>query len=315
MLRVMGKILLFYKYVAIEYPKQIAKWQEKLCAELGLKGRIILAQEGINATVGGSEENCERYKAIMNKHHLFNNIDFKESEGSSDYFPRMRIVVKKEIVHLGLNTQAVTADQGGLHLKPQQAHELMASENDNLVIIDCRNNYETAIGTFTNAIRPDTKYFREFPEFVDNNPELFKDKEVLMACTGGIRCERASAYVKSKGLAKEVYQIEGGIHRYAEQFPDGFFKGKNYVFDARLTMKVSDDILGSCYLCQQPEDSYTNCLYATCNRHFICCQDCSAQQGNTCSPACLEAITKDDSKKRPPRIKVETQFESAHEAI
>lgn len=311
----MGKILLFYKYVDIQYPHQIAKWQQKLCAELNLKGRIILAHEGINATVGGSVENCERYKAIMNKHHLFNNIDFKEGAGSADHFPRMRIVVKKEIVHLGLDTETVKAIDGAPHLQPEETHNLIASKK-NLVIIDCRNDYETAIGTFVNAIRPDTKYFRQFPEYVDNNPELFKDKEVLMTCTGGIRCERASAYVKSKGWAKEVYQMEGGIHRYIEQFPEGFFRGKNYVFDARITVKVNADILGTCYLCGNPEDEYTNCMYATCNRHFICCARCLDQHKNTCSSACLTMITEDATKKRPARIKVtEQSIESSHESI
>lgn len=309
----MGKILLFYKYVSIEYPKQIAKWQEQLCAELELKGRIILAHEGINATLGGSEQNCNRYKEIMNKHHLFHGIDFKESPGSSDHFPRMRIVIKKEIVHLGLDTQQITASDGGKHLKPQEAHALMAAKKTDLVIIDCRNTYETAIGTFENAVRPDTNYFRQFPEYVDSHPELFKDKEILMACTGGIRCERASAYVKSKGLAKEVYQIEGGIHRYTEQFPDGFFKGKNYVFDARLTMKVSDDVLGTCYICARPEDEYTNCMYARCNRHFIACQSCITRLNNTCNPECQAIIAKDPSKQRPPRIKINRTQTEHHE--
>lgn len=300
----MGKILLFYKYVAIEYPKQIVKWQIKLCSELNLKGRIYIAHEGINATVGGSAENCQRYIEAMNNHPLFGNIDFKESQGAPDYFPRLRVVEKKEIVHLGLDTQLFTADQGGKHLSPQEAHELMEQKNKDLVIIDCRNSYETAIGTFDNALRPDTKYFREFPEYVDKNIDLFKDKEVLMACTGGIRCERASAYLKSKGVAQEIYQIQGGIHRYAEQFPDGFFKGKNYVFDARITMKVSDDILGKCELCQTPCDEYVNCLNASCNKHFICCNACEEKYKTTCSVLCHDLVYQNKVKMRPPRIKV-----------
>lgn len=300
----MGKILLFYKYVTIQYPKQIAKWQERLCAELGLKGRIILAHEGINATLGGSIENCERYKAAMNKHPLFKEIDFKESNGSADYFPRMRIVIKKEIVLLGLDPEQIKAEDGGIHVSPEQAHQMMLQKKDNLVILDCRNTYETKIGTFKDSVRPDTKYFREFPSYVDNNIEMLKDKEVLMACTGGIRCERASAYLKSKGVAKNVYQISGGIHRYIEQFPDGFFRGKNYVFDERITVKVNDDVLSECELCHSSCDEYTNCLNAMCNKHFICCASCKEQLKNACSQNCQELLAKNLVNKRPPRFRV-----------
>lgn len=299
----MGKILLFYKYVDIKYPKQIAKWQEKLCAQLGLKGRIILAHEGINATVGGSQENTQRYIQAMNNHDLFGGIDFKESDGDENYFPRMRIVIKNEIVYLGLDTQEIKAQNGGTHLAPSQAHEIMAKKPEDLIIIDCRNTYETNIGTFVGAIKPPTNYFREFPGYVDQNLELFKNKQVLMACTGGIRCERASAYLKAKGVAKEVYQIEGGIQRYTEAFPEGFFRGKNYVFDARITVKINDDVLGQCLLCAQPYDTYENCLNASCNKHFICCPACYIKYAKTCGPVCQELLATNQVKPRPERIK------------
>jgi len=300
----MGKILLFYKYVSIQYPKQILKWQERLCTELGLKGRIILAHEGINATLGGSAENCERYKQAMEKHPLFGGIDFKESVGDENYFPRLRIVVKNEIVNLGLDPEKVTVEDGGIHVSPEQAHTMMAEKDENLIILDCRNTYETTIGTFVDSIRPPTKYFREFPGYVDENTDLFKDKQVLMFCTGGIRCERASAYLKSKGVAQEVYQIEGGIHRYIEQFPDGFFRGKNYVFDARVSVKVNNDILGSCALCQKPCDEYVNCMNASCNKHFISCSTCQTAYKNCCSTNCIDLLASARVAARPPRIKL-----------
>lgn len=301
----MGKIILFYKYVSIEYPKQILKWQTRLCTELGLKGRIILAHEGINATLGGLEENIERYKNAMEKHPLFGGIDFKESAGDANYFPRLRIVIKNEVVNLGLDPETVRAENGGIHLSPEQAHKMMADKADNLVILDCRNTYETTIGTFVDSIRPPTQYFREFPGYVDNNTDLFKDKQVLMFCTGGIRCERASAYLKSKCDTQEVYQIEGGIHRYIEQFPNGFFRGKNYVFDARVTVKVNDDILGACALCQKPCDEYSNCMNASCNKHFICCPTCQVEYKNCCSTNCGDLLASAQVAARPPRIKVE----------
>ncbi len=286
----MGKILLFYKYVDIVYPEQIRKWQERLCKELSLTGRIIIAHEGINATLGGSTESIEKYKQAVSEHILFDKIDFKESVGDSDYFPRLRVVVKEEITRLGLDPKTITAHDGGLHLAPEKVDELLKNAPENFVIFDARNNYESRIGAFHNAITPDIKNFRDLPHYIDEHPELFKDKEVLMYCTGGIRCERASTYLKSKKLAKTVYQLEGGIHRYAEKFPDGFFRGKNYVFDGRIAAKVTDDILTTCDLCPTHFDDYTNCLNAECNKQFIACDQCIKNFGNTCGSVCLELV-------------------------
>ena len=214
----------------------------------------------------------------------------------------MRIVIKHEITHLGLDPQTITAKDGGIHLTPQQAHELLQNKADNLIILDARNNFESAIGTFEGAITPDIRYFREFPQYIDNNIDQFKDKEVLMFCTGGIRCERASTYVKSKNVAKKVYQIQGGIHRYAEQYPDGFFKGKNYVFDGRLALKVTDDILGKCLHCQTACDEYTNCLNALCNKHFTGCRACLQTFDGTCSSTCQTLLAQGTVHARPPAV-------------
>lgn len=295
----MSRIILFYKYVDIEYPEQIRKWQRELTTKLNLKGRIILGTEGINATLGGSEESLERYMQAMNEHPLFGSIDFKSSPGSAADFPRMRISVKNEIVHLGLDTKKYTVKDTGKHLTPAQAHELMAAKPDDLVIIDTRNDYEIAIGTVPGSINPHNKNFREFPEWVDQNLDLMKDKQVLMYCTGGIRCERASAYVNLKHVAKAVYQIEGGIHRYTEQFPDGFFRGKNYVFDNRTAVKINDDILSTCSLCDKPCDDYTNCINARCNELFLACQDCLTTYFNTCSNTCMQLVAQKAVNLRP----------------
>lgn len=286
----MGKILLFYKYIEITYPEQIRKWQERLCKQLNLKGRVIIAYEGINGTLGGTCEALDEYKKELDAHPLFGQIDFKESDGDSDYFPRLRIVVRNEITHLGLDPHIISSKDGGTHLTPEQTHDLIQKAPKDLIIFDARNNYESRIGAFQNAIKPDIQNFRDLPEYFDKNLDLFKDKQVLMYCTGGIRCERGSAYLKLKNVAKEVYQIEGGIHRYAEQFPEGFFRGKNYVFDGRIAVKVTDDILGSCDICSIPYDDYTNCLNAVCNKQFIACGTCIEKLENTCSMACLELV-------------------------
>src|SRR5277367_5694035 len=132
----MGKIILFYKYVRIEYPKQIVKWQKKICEDLGLKGRILIAHEGINATVGGPDDRIEQYKKIMSSHPLFSAIDYKKSPGDATHFPRLYVTIRNEIVHLGIAPDSVTADNGGRHLKPDQAHKLIAQKPQNLVIFD-----------------------------------------------------------------------------------------------------------------------------------------------------------------------------------
>lgn len=299
------RILLFYKYVQINDPEAVRTWQLELCKKLGLKGRIIIAHEGINATVEGDVEATKEYELAHNAHPLFGNIDFKDSivNGSYDYFPRLKISVKPEIVHIGLPDQA-KLENTGVHLKPNEVHELLNQQPDDLVVLDGRNYYEARVGAFRNAITPKIEYFREFKEYIDSNLDTFKDKQVLMYCTGGIRCERASAYLQEKGVAKTVYQIEGGIHRYVEQYPDGHFRGKNYVFDARVAVPVTNDILTQCDLCGVSCDSFENCRNAQCNNQFIACEECQKSYNNACSSSCKELLEKHLVQPRPERIHV-----------
>lgn len=301
----MGTILLYYKYVEIQYPHEIQKWQKKLCSDLGLTGRILLAHEGINGTVGGSDEATEAYIKAMNEHPLFGSIDFKRAPGGAEAFPRMKISVKNEIVHLGIDPKKLTANQGSTHLTPQQTHDLLSNPPENLVVLDGRNNYEAAVGKFKNAITPDIRYFRQFPKYIDENVDQFKDKTVLMYCTGGIRCERASAYLEQKGVAQKIYQLEGGIHRYIEQFPDGHFRGKNYVFDNRITVTVNDDILSKCLNCPTPAAEYFNCINALCNKHFTSCNSCIEALHKTCSPKCHALISSSSTPQRPAFEKIQ----------
>ncbi|MGB8467535.1 MAG: rhodanese-related sulfurtransferase [Candidatus Babeliales bacterium] len=282
-------ILLFYKYTFINNPHDVRQQQLLLCQQLGLKGRILIAQEGINATVGGTPENTARYKQAMQEHPLFADIDFKESFADGDCFPKLKVKVRTTIVNLGIDPAQLTAQEGGVHLTPTQTHELISTQKD-LVIFDARNAFEAEIGKFKDAVVPNIEYFRELPTFIDAHQDMFKDKEVLMYCTGGIRCERASAYLKSKNIAKKVYQLEGGIHRYIEQFPDGHFRGKNYVFDGRIAVNANADILGNCIGCTVPCSEYTNCINVQCNAHCLLCSSCTEQLGQTCSIACRDKL-------------------------
>lgn len=303
----MGTILLYYKYVTIPNPIEIQKWQKELCSSLGLTGRILLAHEGINGTVGGSDEATQTYITAMNEHPLFGGIDFKTAPGGADAFPRMRISIKKEIVNLGIDPEQLTVKDTAEHLSPQQIHDLLSNPPQDLVIIDTRNSYEIAVGKFNNAIDPQTRYFRQFPQWVDQNVDMLKDKTVFMYCTGGVRCERATAYVNVKNIAKKVVQLEGGIHRYIEQFPNGHFRGKNYVFDNRITVRANEDILGTCLNCPTPSDEYFNCKNALCNKHFTSCAECIQILANTCSPQCQELIKLKQAPERQPFAKTQSK--------
>ncbi len=294
----MEKILIFYKYVAIPDTAALLAAQQELCGRLGLKGRIILAHEGINGTVGGTYESTQAYKHAMLNHPLFSDMDIKESDGTADNFPRLRIVIKEEIVHLGLDPKRVPASRSGIHLTPQQAHDLIASKPDDLVIFDTRNSYESCIGAFKGAITPTITKFREVPNYIDKNLDLFKNKRVLFYCTAGVRCERASAYLKLQNVAQEVYQLTGGIHRYVEAYPDGYFKGKNYVFDGRIALPVTRDILAHCLFCAKPYDEYTNCVNVECNKHIIVCPPCLQRHAHTCGAICCWRVESGIAKKR-----------------
>jgi len=300
----MNKIILFYKYIAITYPKQIMKWQQQIGKELDLTGRVLISHEGINGTLGGSQENINHYMRLMSAHELFGTIDFKESEGGPECFPRLMIKVKDEAVSLGINPDDLTTKSTGIHLTPDETHNLISQNPQDLLIFDARNDYEWHIGKFNNAVTPAIQNFRELPKYIDENLDKFKDKQVLMYCTGGIRCERASAYLNVKNVAKKIYQMDGGIVRYAEKYPDGFFRGKYYVFDARIALKINDDILGSCAICKKSCDDYYNCLNAKCNKHFIGCHECIEQLNKTCGQECQKLLAENKAPLRPEFNKV-----------
>jgi len=296
----MGKITIFYKYAKVKYPKQVVKEQKALCSKLNLTGRILIAHEGINGTLAGSDESIHEYVSAMNHNEIFDNMDFKFAEGDNSNFPKLYVAIRDEIVNLGVSPEKVTTKDTGEHLSPEEIHKLLLENPEDLIILDTRNNYEWAIGAFKNAIKPDINTFREFPEFIDKNLEKFKDKQVLMYCTAGVRCERATAYLNQKNTSKKVYQIKGGIQRYIEKYPDGFFRGKNYVFDSRIAVKINDDILGKCLICEKACDDYTNCLNSLCNKHYITCKSCIKNTQNCCSEKCQNLVASKQVKPRPP---------------
>ena len=299
-----GKILIFYKYTQLACPEDIKKWQLNLCIEHNLTGRILIGQEGINGTVGGSSQECLAYAKAMTMHPLFKDIDIKESPGGAQCFPKLSIKIRNEIVTLGINSHTFTPHDSGIHLTPKKAHELMQKAPHNLLVFDIRNLYESRIGTFKNALRAEIENFRELPHYIDTHLEEFYNKDVLMVCTAGIRCERATTYLKKKNIAKNVYQLKGGIHRYTERYPKGFFKGKNYVFDGRIAVKVSNDIITNCDICNIQCDDYTNCINVLCNKQFIACSTCIEKFNNACNTQCMVLINEKKVKKRTKEARI-----------
>ncbi len=276
------KILLYYKYVHIENPVKFCEEHKLLLETLGLNGRIIIAEEGINGTVEGTSENCAKYISNLKSDPRFEDMDIKVSEGTGTAFPKLSCKVRSEIVsaHLGnedLNPNEVT----GKYLSVDELHQWYEDGKD-FIIIDMRNNYEHLVGHFKNSILPNMDNFRDLPKFL---PDLdkYKDKTVVTVCTGGVRCEKASGYLVKHGF-KDVYQLHNGMVTYMEKYPNTNFLGLLYVFDGRVVMGFKTDdpsrtIVGKCEICQCPSELYHNCDNLMCHKHFIACKDCADENG------------------------------------
>lgn len=291
------QILLYYKYTPIEDPKALRDSQRALCEQLGLKGRIIVAEEGINGTVEGTVENTEKYIEAMKQDDRFADMNWKKSPGPGSSFPKLSVKVRSEIVSLGLGQEDIKPWEGtGKYLEADELKQWFENEKngEDFVIIDMRNDYEYKSGHFKDSVLPPLKNFRDLPKIL---PELekYKDKKVLPVCTGGVRCEKASAFLMKNGF-KNVYQLHNGIVTYMEKYPNKDFLGKLYVFDGRHTMGFNVDdpdhvVVGKCDVCQKPCDNYADCAYPRCNRHFIACEDCRESDGKAfCSDNCRQEV-------------------------
>ncbi|GMF40934.1 unnamed protein product [Phytophthora fragariaefolia] len=277
-------VVLYYKYVRLCETQQeleaFAQQHEQLCASLGLTGRVRLALEGINGTLGGSSASVQSYVAAMQRQPQFADVDWKTSASHVEPFPELQVRVVAEIVALELPDDAYDLSRRGQHLTPEQFRsEQLRADPEAIALIDVRNSYEYQVGHFAGALNPKTRRFGQFPQWVrDELPMLQQKHKVLMYCTGGIRCEKASAYLKHLGL-ENVYQLEGGIHRYLERFPDGggLFQGKNFVFDQRVTMGSEDKtVTGQCERCHVPHDTLSGTRCAYCRMHVLVCDSCRA---------------------------------------
>lgn len=276
------KIVLFYKFVPLPDPEAIRLWQQAVCESLGLTGRIICSPDGINATVGGDLSDVKRYVRITKSYRPFADIDVKWSMGSGGDFPRLSVKVRPEIVTFGTPGRLTVDDRGvvggGRHLTPRQVNELVASRDD-VVFFDGRNKLEAQIGRFAGAVVADATTTRDFAPLIDSGEfDHLKARPVITYCTGGVRCEVLSALLVDRGF-DEVYQIDGGIVRYAEEFgDDGLWEGSLYVFDKRMSVDYSDHtkVIGACTQCGQPTKNIANYPDPGGRELIVICPDCAA---------------------------------------
>ncbi len=275
------QIFLFYKYVRIDNPQETRDWLFALCTRLGIKGRLIVATEGINITLEGKVQNTEAFIIELERDERFLNIHFKRSIGTGDSFPRLSVKVRDEIVSLHLGTCDIDPNSlTGTHLSPEALHTWIADKKE-FYIIDMRNAYEHAVGKFKDSICLPMNNFRDLQKVVKSLSHV-KNKTVLTVCTGGVRCEKASGYLLSQGFT-DVYQLDGGIVSYMEKYPNEDFEGKLYVFDGRVAMGFYTDdpkhvVIGTCEQCGAKSENIVDCRSGTCNGQFIICDECEKEQ-------------------------------------
>lgn len=250
-------------------------------------GRIIVADEGLNGTVSGTYESCKTYMETLHADARFARIDFKVDEVADPSFIKMHCRYKSEIVHSGLRDPGIINPQEktGIHL---EADEFMSmKDNEDVVILDVRSDYEHSIGRFKNAVTLDIENFRDFPAKI-NELAKYKDKKIITYCTGGIKCEKASALLLHEGF-ENVYQLHGGIIKYGKEAGGKDFEGKCYVFDNRVAVdinSVNPVVISTCRNCGGHTTKMINCANPECNEHFTQCDACGEKLEGACSTVC-----------------------------
>lgn len=284
--------LSFYQYAKIEDPWQFRDHLFIHLNDLGVLGRIYLAKEGINGQMSIPTNQLTNFRSFLETIPFLKNIRLNIAiEDDVRSFFKLTIKVRKKIVADGLNDESFDVTNKGVHLSAEGFNTL--TEKEETIVVDMRNHYESEVGHFENAICPDVETFREaLPKVVEMLKEE-KSKPIVMYCTGGIRCEKASAYLKHNGF-EDVYQLDGGIIEYAREVEKkglpNKFKGKNFVFDERLGERISEEIISQCHQCGGPCDVHTNCANDACHILFIQCQSCAEKYQACCSEQCSEFI-------------------------
>lgn len=283
----------FYKYHHISNPQVFRDEVYKNFETLNVLGRIYLAYEGINAQISVPEISFEAFKTLLYSTSWLNGVRLNVAvDDNGKSFFKLKILVRKKIVADGLEDDSFDVTNTGTHLNAKAFNTL--ADDPNTIVIDMRNHYESEVGHFKGAICPDVDTFREELQVAEDLMKDKKEKNLLMYCTGGIRCEKASAWMKHIGF-KNVFQLDGGVIRYAqevkEQGLENKFIGKNFVFDERLGERITADVISSCHQCGKPCDDHTNCKNDGCHLLFIQCKECAHKFTNCCSEECKTILT------------------------
>ena len=285
--------LSFYKYSKIGNPELFRNHLFVAWNAMDVLGRIYVANEGINAQLSLPAKKFEDFKSFLDGIYFLENVRLNIAiEQDLKSFLKLKIKVRDKIVADGLNDATFDVTNKGIHLDAASFNQII--EDPDTVLVDMRNHYESEIGHFKNAITPNVDTFRDSLDIIEEDLKDHKeDKKLVMYCTGGIRCEKASAYYKHKGF-KNVFQLEGGIIEYARQVKnlglENKFLGKNFVFDHRRGERISDDVISQCHQCGEPCDTHVNCANEACHLLFIQCDGCRAQMEECCSVECQEII-------------------------
>ncbi|HZG72248.1 MAG TPA: rhodanese-related sulfurtransferase [Chondromyces sp.] len=282
------RVLLYYMYVPIEDPEAFAKQHLKFCKELGLKGRILVGEEGINGTVSGTIEQTDQYMKVMKEDPRFAEMVFKIDEVEGHTFKKMHVRPRKEIVTLQLDEDVNPREWTGNYLSPKEFYEAMQQEDT--VIIDARNDYEYDLGHFRGAMRPDIQAFRELPQWVEEHKEELEGKKILTYCTGGIRCEKFSGWLKKVGF-DDVNQLHGGIVTYGKdpEVQGRLWDGQCYVFDDRISVPINQTehvIVGRDHFTNEPCERYVNCANPECDKRIFCSEENEHKYLRGCTHEC-----------------------------
>ncbi|WP_109829473.1 oxygen-dependent tRNA uridine(34) hydroxylase TrhO [Reichenbachiella versicolor] len=293
--------LSFYKYHQIEDPSEFRDQFYATFQAIGTMGRVYVAHEGINGQVSVPEENFDKFKEAMYAIDFLNQVRLNiavDDDGKS--FIKLIVKVRDKVVADGLDDSTFDPSDCGTHLDVEAFNKI--TDQEDTVVIDMRNHYESEVGHFKGALLPDADTFRDALPMAEEMIKDDKDKNIVMYCTGGIRCEKASAYFKHQGF-ENVYQLEGGIIKYAqdakEKGLENKFIGKNFVFDERLGERISDDVISNCHQCGKPCDTHINCKNDACHLLFIQCEECAKKYDQCCSTDCQDVLKlpKDEQKK------------------
>ncbi|WP_024563304.1 rhodanese-related sulfurtransferase [Candidatus Phytoplasma tritici] len=281
-------VILYYQYAPIKDPQTFRDQHFKYCESLGLLGRIIISQEGINGTLSGLKEQIYKYMDQLKQDARFCNTIFKIETVEAHVFPRLSIKVKPELVNLSLEENVDLTKDKGFYLAPPEF--LKALQEKDILILDARNDYEYDLGHFRNAVNPNIRHFRDLPNWVKQNAHLLKDKKIVTYCTGGVRCEKFSTFLKKEGF-NDVYQLEGGIISYGKnpETQGALWDGKMYVFDQRIAVPVNQKehiIVGKDYFDGTPCERYINCSNPQCNKQILCHEYNEHKYLGACSDKC-----------------------------